>query len=581
MRSCLFIAVILFLISSCSQPDNLQQAPRLEQQSLVRIGQMPDFPQPYRMLDWKEKARQFDRIVFDRNQTGDHWPLIWTDGSRKNFDQETFGLYTAIGDVRQGPDKNGGMFHESLATIGAVLGASLVGIDKSDQQGVNYVNMLRNYFNAGTKWNIVMNNTCPEVALLGGGYGRDWWYDVYPNMLYYAVCSFYPDEQGSEQILRAVAEKFYKADSVLNGNYDHTFFNYAELSPEENWICHQPDAAAGHAYVLYAAYKRFGDPRYLEGAKSAIQALLAQPHNTFYEILMPFGAYVAARLNAEEGTNYAIRPIMEWTFNGDAKCREGWGVLADNWNGFDVSGLVGSTTDHGGYVFLMNTFDVAWALVPLVRYDGSWAQVIGKWMLNAANATRLFYPYEIPDEHQTIPELKQVTKGVIGYEGLTKRSGYEEYQHLQAPVAQGDGPNWVKGENPPASQFSVYGSGHAGIFGSIIDTTNVEGILQLDLLACDFYRDDAYPSFLYYNPFEEAKTVELEVGAEKADLYDLLSHTFIQKRVSGKARLTIEAKQPLVIVVTPTGGEISYKERHVLIDNIVVDYANKVADPWK
>jgi len=253
-------------------------------------------------------------------------------------------------------------------------------------------------------------------------------------------------------------------------------------------------------------------------------------------------------------------------------------VLADNWNGFDVSGLVGSTTDHGGYVFLMNTFDAAWALVPLVRYDGSWEQVIGKWMLNAANATRLFYPYEVPDEHQTIPELKHVTKGVIGYEGLTKMSGYEEYKHLEAPVAQGDGPNWVKGENPPSSQFSVYGSAHAGIFGSIIDTTNVKGILQLDLLACDFYRDDAFPSFLYYNPFEESKSVELEVGDEKADLYDVLSHTFIRKAVSGKISLPVEAKQPLVIVVTPSDGEISYQAGYILVNNIVIDYGNKTAN---
>lgn len=568
--------MILFLISSCSQTLRKTQTPPLEQQSLARLGQMPDFPQPYRMLDWKEKARQFDRLVFDPEQTGEYWPLIWKDDSRKNFDQETFGLYTAIGDVRQGPDRNGGMFHESLTTIGAVLGASLVGIDKSDQRGVNFVGMLRNYFNSGTKWNIIMNNTCPEVALLGGGYGRDWWYDVFPNLLYYAVCNFYPEEKASEPLLRSVAEKFYQADSVLNGNYDYTFFNYAELTPRENWICHQQDAAAGHAYVLYAAYKRFGDPRYLAGAKSAIEALLAQQQNTFYEILMPFGAYVAARLNAEEGTDYNFRKIMERTFNGDAGCRTGWGVLADNWNGYDVSGLVGSTTDHGGYVFLMNTFDAAWALVPMVRYDPAWARVVGKWMLNAANAARLFYPYEIPDDHQTIPELKHVTKGVIGYEGLTKLSGYEEFEHLQAPVAQGDGPNWVQGENPPSSQFSVYGSAHAGIFGSIIDTTNVKGILQLDLLACDFYREPAYPSFLYYNPFDESKTVEIEVGNQKVDLYDAISHTFIKKNVSVKSGFTIEAKQPLVIVMTPSDGKICRQDEQVLVNNRVIDYRNKV-----
>src|SRR5690606_35394315 len=113
--------------------------------------------------------------------------------------------------------------------------------------------------------------------------------------------------------------------------------------------------------------------------------------------------------------------------------------------------------------------------------------------------TRLFYPQHIPAKHQTIPELAAATKGVIGYEGLAKESTFDEYKHIPAPVAQGDGPKWVPGKNPPVSQFSVYGSAHVGIFGSIIRPTDVDGILQLDLLATDFFRDEAYPSYLCYD----------------------------------------------------------------------------------
>src|SRR5690606_38573672 len=109
--------------------------------------------------------------VYDFNAKGPYWPLIWIDSSNKNFPQPVAGIYTAIGDVRQGPEHHNGMFHESLATMGAVLGATLVGIDKSNQQGRNYVAMLKNYFNKDTHWDIMMNNTCPEVAALGGGYG--------------------------------------------------------------------------------------------------------------------------------------------------------------------------------------------------------------------------------------------------------------------------------------------------------------------------------------------------------------------------------------------------------------------------
>jgi hypothetical protein len=212
---------------------------------------------------------------------------------------------------------------------------------------------------------------------------------------------------------------------------------------------------------------------------------------------MPFGAYLSARINAEQGKKYDLNKMLGWSFDGTAVCREGWGVLVGNWNGIDISGIVGSTVDHGGYGFLMNTYDAAWPLVPLVRYDQSYATAIGKWMLNAANAARFFYPQYMPDDHETIPQLADVTKGVIGYEGMIKRSSYRQYENLKGPVAQGDGPLWVPGKNPDEAQFSVYGSGHAGIFGSIIRTTDVAGVLQLNLLATDFYHDKAYPSFLY------------------------------------------------------------------------------------
>jgi hypothetical protein len=44
------------------------------------------------------------------------------DDSRKKFDQETFGIYTAMGDVRQGLNITKGFFHESSASIGSVMG---------------------------------------------------------------------------------------------------------------------------------------------------------------------------------------------------------------------------------------------------------------------------------------------------------------------------------------------------------------------------------------------------------------------------------------------------------------------------
>lgn len=544
---------------------------QVQQKAIPRVDKMPDMPSHFEIVDYHKLARDFNTTVFDFNAKGKFWPLVWIDKSHKNFPQDVVGMYTAIGDVRQGPDNNKGMFHEALANMGATLGATLVGVDKTNDRGINYVAMLKNYYNSETGWNIMMNNTCPEVALLGGGYGRDWWYDVYPNLLFYAIYDKYPKQPGLEKMARSIADKFYGADAILKGNYDYSFFDYGKMQPMKNNICAQPDAAAGHAWVLYAAYKKFGDKKYLDGALSALSALESQKINPTYELLMPFGAYLSARINAEQGTHYDTDKMLGWTFDGTAVCREGWGVLVGNWNGFDISGTVGSTVDRGGYGFLMNTYDMAWPIVPMVRYNQEYATAVGKWMLNAANASKFFYPQYMPDEHETIPQLAEVSKGVIAYEGIIKKSNMDQYQSVPAPVAQGDGPLWVPGKNPAESQLSVYGSGHAGIFGSIIKKTGVEGILQLNLLATDFFHSAAYPSYLYYNPHNEAKTITVSSPKGKSGFYNTVTGSFVAKN-SKSVKVTIPAKGSAVIVTTPANGKVTYSNTKLLVNNVVVDY---------
>lgn len=262
-------------------------------------------------------------------------------------------------------------------------------------------------------------------------------------------------------------------------------------------------------------------------------------------------------------------------FDGTAVCREGWGVLVGNWNGYDISGTVGSTVDHGGYGFLMNTFDAAWPLLPLVRYEPAYATAIGKWMLNAVNASRFFYPQYIPKAHQTLPDSAEVTRGVIAYEGIAKASTFDSlYQDLKAPVAQGDGPKWVPGKNPAVSQFSVYGSAHVGISGSTVERTNVPGILKLDLLSTDFFCGDAYPTYLCYNPYSEKKTISFELK-EQGILYDLISQRILAPQAKKVHQVNIPANQSVVLVWHPPGAKLLIRNNKVLVNEIVVDFQKK------
>jgi hypothetical protein len=550
-----FPYLIIILLTFGCEPEEKA----VTQITIDRISGMPDQPEPYKMLDWKEKAINYDQYVFNTSLNGEFRPFLWTDSSMRNLPQKTFGMFTVIGDVRQGP-KGNKEFHEALNSMGALMGAGLVGIDKTNQNGVNYVKLIQNYFNKDNGWNIMMNNTNPQVALLGGGYGRDWWYDVVPNVLFYALCDLYPNVEGADSLQRIIADQFYKADSVLNGNYDYSYFDYGKMKPMNNHIPHQQDAAGGHAFVLYAAYKKFGDPRYLKGAISATKVMHSQKESRFYELLMPFGAYIGARLNATHGTDFEIKKVIDWTFDGckAADGRTGWGVISERWGDYDVHGLQGSITDGGGYAFLMNSFALAWPLVPTVKYDNRYANAVGKWMLNVTNAARLFYPYEIDDQHQFLPDKKDITKNVIAYEGLRKADDYgKDVLKGMTPVAIGDGPKWVKGQ-PEESMFSLYSSCQVGIFGSIVRKTNVEKILQLDCNATDFYSDDTWPTYLYYNPYDVDKSVTFDpVVSNSFDLYDALTNEKIVTGANGPSEFTIAPKSSRLIVVLPAKSSVA------------------------
>ena len=147
------------------------------------------------------------------------------------------------------------------------------------------------------------------------------------------------------------------------------------MTPYEEGV-HQPEAAGAIGWLLYNAFHQTGQNKYRIGAEWALEFLSDWPTNPSYELQLPYGAYAAARMNAELGTEYDIEKIINWCF--DVGPLRQWGAILGKWGVYDVYGLIGEA-DGTDYAFAMNTFEQIGALVPLVRYDDRFARAIGKW----------------------------------------------------------------------------------------------------------------------------------------------------------------------------------------------------------
>jgi len=530
------------------------------QKDIAAVELMPNLPDPFELIDWREKARLYDRFVFDFQAQGKFLPLVWLDESHINNDQATFGLPSYVGDPHRRARHAGAQ--EGITCMGAVLGATLVGIDKSRGEH-DYVRMCEAWFNSRNGLNLVLNLQRQET-------GGSFWYEIWPHVVFYALADRYPDKPRLREIMHITADRWRQACRDLAGpngvpNFDHTSYNFRTRRPVDNGRWTEPDAAAGVAWLQHAAWVKFQDPRHLAAAEGCLRFLQTRPENPYYEVLLPYGTLVAARLNAEMDRDYDVDRLLNWCF-GISDCRGGWGVTVGRWGDYDCDGLLGSIDNRGGYAFAMNTFAQAGALVPLARYDTRYARAIGKWMLNLANSARLFYPGALPPDHQTSGFWRGDPRHVVAYEGLR-----HQWQG-KSPCATGDPVvmNWG-----PKTDLGLYGSGYVGMLGGIVRTTNVPCILQLDCLATDFFRSKAYPTFLCYNPYPEKRSFQFAVGSERADLYDAVTHRMAKREVRNQVDLTLPADSAAVIVVTPAGGKLTREGKRTLVDGVVIDWRNR------
>src|SRR5688572_22109182 len=113
-------------------------APPTTQEAIDRVELMPNRPTPFKLKDFKATARGLDKLLFDFEARGEYLPLIWWDDTKLNGPMRGFGFPSFVGRSSQ----TKGAEHESITTMGALLGATIAGIDKSrEPAGHNWVQM--------------------------------------------------------------------------------------------------------------------------------------------------------------------------------------------------------------------------------------------------------------------------------------------------------------------------------------------------------------------------------------------------------------------------------------------------------
>jgi hypothetical protein len=535
----------------------LAAAPAAAQQiALPRVEQMPALPPDYRLLDWDRLAQRYDSLVFDLGRTGTYLPLAAAYAATANYPATGgFGLQSYVGSGNAVPG-------EAINALPALVGGTLVGADKRAQFGVDWVLRAQEYFNRRPEENVYLNAPVAQS-------GDDWWYDTMPNVFFYQLRALYPGAEHFDAQFASVADQWLRAVEALGGRTTpwappgvaYRGFALSTMTPRLTGVP-EPEAAGAIAWLLYAAHRETGEDRYRIGAELALDALARQTQNPSYELQLPYGTLAASRMNAEVGTAYDLTQLLSWSFaRGPLR---GWGTLAGiQRGGYTLDGLVGEV-DGDGYAFALNGYQQAAALVPVARYDDRYARALGRWMVNLASASRLFFPPSLPPENQDGGPWTAAhdPHGVIGYEAL--RGAFNG----RRPFATGDA---LAGGWAPTN-LALYGTSSVGYLAALVDSTDVPGILRLNLLATDAYHGPAYPSALLYNPHPTERTVRVPLGAGTVDIYDAVSDTWLARAVTDSASIAIPADAARVLVFPPAGGAETLEHGRLAVDGVVVDY---------
>ena len=498
------LLVICFMATLIFEP-TLVRAKEEKSESIYKTIQatqdIPYLPNHYQYTDWRQKATKFNELLFNNEEFGG---IFKQEG--KNTGRESIGIKTYVED---GIEEDS----QALTLIGALLSMKSLNTPVLEDEKIQLLlESVESYYN-------IENGEGTFLKYQDGNSKElSFWQQIYPSLAYFMLMDRYAPTVDSDAMLRNIADTWYEVVMSLGGSdgiidFGYTSYDFKEKEPFDNgkWI--EPDAAAGVALMQYYAYEKFGDRKYMKAANLCMEYMDNFDRNPGYELLYLYLPYLSARLNSTGNYHFNTAKYMEFFFT-ESDYRHEYGIF----NGDYATGLIGERTQHGGTPYSFQSIVGATALVPMLKYDQRYAIEVGKYLLNVTKNLNLFYEEDESDYSDIVP-LEKVEK-----DGNTTQA------------------------------HSLLSGAYLGLFASMIEPTNVEGILKVDINQNEYYVEDGKqnPLYLLFNPHEESKIVQYQPKTSgNVGLYDLVSHSFIKENVSSQTDIEINGNEAVIIVEIP------------------------------
>lgn len=382
----------------------------------------------------------------------------------------------------------------------------------------------------------------------------EYWYMMNVNALAFGIIrTHFAGSAEWTTKMRRSADRLIAMAHQLHYDFNDQGYDFKkEAAFTRHDVYRQPDTIGGYAYVMLFAWEVLRDEKYLQEAREGMRRYLGFARNPWYEI--PSGAMAsvaAARLASAQHADVDVARALRFIFD------EKIGLMrTGRWGGREVNALMaGFSTEPPDQAYSMESMVVLPYLLPVVRYRPEFAAQIGRFTLNLAANMRWFFSSYLPKQNQSRPDLPDI----IPYERLSRA------EKGQSPYATGD----FDGHR------SIYGGAYMMWLGEMIRPTGDPFLLQLDVSKTDLLAGKTYPTYLYYNPAAQEKSVTLDAGQQPVDLYDLQAHRMVGQAVTGKTTVPVPADSARVLVLVPAGARRTVTHGVTSFGGVAVDYGRR------